>query len=100
MSEEKPIGFIVCRKGSDPLKPGYVRGYECKICKKPLQVSPSGLTEMARQATLGRSMIMLCNPCGFEMAERLHKAGQELDVAYTPEFLRSFAQFREKGGVD
>jgi RNase P subunit RPR2 len=100
MSEEKPVGFIVCRKGSDPLKPGYMRGFECKICKKPLQVSPSGRAEMERQAALGRAMIKLCNACGFEMAERLHKAGKELEVAYTPEFLRSFSHFSETGETD
>jgi hypothetical protein len=100
MSEEKPIGFIVCRKGSDPLKKGYERGYECKICKKGLQVSPTGLAEIGRQAARGRSMIMLCNSCGFEMAERLHKAGKELEVEYTPEFLQSFSDFKEKGRVD
>jgi transcription elongation factor Elf1 len=96
MSEEKPQGFVVCRRGSDPLKPGYVRGYECAICKKPLQVSP---TAIARLKETDIKVLLLCNPCGFEMVERLNEAGQPLDVQYTPEFLASFKSFVEKGEV-
>lgn len=94
---DKPAGFIVCRRGSDPLKPGYVRGHQCKICKKELQVSPTAM-ERLKQADI--KFLMLCNSCGFEMVERLKKAGNPLEVEYTPEFLRTFARFRDTGRVD
>jgi hypothetical protein len=95
MSEDKPKGFVICRRGSDPLKPGYVRGlYECSICKKPLQVSPTAIDSMKKL-----NLLTLCNPCGFEMIRKLDDAGQELETIYTPNFLKSFASFVEKGNV-
>jgi hypothetical protein len=89
-------GFIVCRRGSDPLKPGYVRGYECAICKKELQVSP---TAIARLHDSEVPFIMLCNPCGFEVIRRREAAGKPTEAEWTPEFLRSFKSFVEKGQV-
>lgn len=91
---EKPRGFIVCRRGTDPLKPGYTVCATCEICKKLLQVSRQGIERAAKE-----NLIMLCNPCGFAMAERLQQAGQTLDKQYTPDFLRSFASYVEKGRV-
>lgn len=91
---DKPEGFVVCRQGSDPLKPDYVRGYECAICKKPLQVSPSAIAAMKE-----RKLITLCNPCGYDMVEKLNTAGKPLELAYSPGFLKSFANFVEKGEV-
>jgi transcription elongation factor Elf1 len=94
---DKPTGFIVCRRGSDPLKSGYVRGYQCAICKKELQVSP---TAIARLKETDIKLLMLCNPCGFEMVERLNEAGKPLEVEYTPDFLRSFSSYVAGKGVE
>ena len=95
MSEDKPVGFVICRQGSDPLKPGYVRGHNCAICKKPLQISPNGIVRMTTQ-----KLLTLCNSCGFAMAERLHKAGKTFDMEYTTDFLKSFASYVEGKGVE
>jgi hypothetical protein len=91
---DKPMGFVVCRRASDPLKPGFVREGECAICKKKLQLSPT-----AREGRATGHLLTLCNPCGFAMAERLHKAGQLLEVAYTTEFLESFDSYVKGHGV-
>lgn len=61
-------GFIVCRSARPPerIARGALTGYQCKICSEPLQVTPEGLLQMR-----ARKLIVLCNPCGFEMSQRL-----------------------------
>lgn len=56
------IAGVICRRGSDPLKPGYQRGFRCK-CGEELQVSPDGV----RQIRAGAEP--LCTRCGLEKAE-------------------------------
>jgi hypothetical protein len=95
MSEDKPKGFVVCRQASDPLKPNYVRGvYDCSICKKPLQVSPTAIDALRKH-----NMLTLCNACGFAMVKRLEEAGQTMEAIYTPDFLKSFASYKAGRGV-
>lgn len=85
MSENKPKGYAICRQASDPLKPSYITGQQCAICKKELQVSPGGL-KFATSAHL----LLLCNSCGFEMNEKLAKAGKTFATMYSPDFLKNF----------
>lgn len=80
MSEEfKRV--IVCRSANELLAPGASLGYECSICKEPLQITPSGRATL--EANQGSEL--LCNPCGLlyvHLAEGVGKlAGTEISPA-------------------
>lgn len=92
---EKPTGFIICRGAREALKPGYTFGHDCAICKKGLQISPTGRETLAKRP----SLLTLCNRCGFQMYERLERAGKEFETMYSPGFLESFESFIKKGEV-
>jgi hypothetical protein len=100
MEKVKPLGYVICRQGSDPLKPGYVRGHRCAICKKELQLSPSAIAAVKAAEGAESVLFTLCNPCGFEMTTRLDKDGKQLDTIYTPDFLKSFKSYVEGKGVE
>jgi hypothetical protein len=61
--------IVVCRQAADYLKPGYVYGYQCRVCGKQLQVGPTGV------AAIGEGGVPLCNSCGFDFSERAAAAG-------------------------
>lgn len=46
---------VGCAMLTDPPKPGYTVGYKCKVCGKPLMVSPHGL------GALQNGGLPLCN---------------------------------------
>lgn len=90
------LGIVICRQASDYLKPGFVLGYSCKICTKPLQVSPLAVNAMREG-----SLIPLCNECGFAMQKRLEDAGATIDIMFSAEATAQMeelvAQIRRQG---
>jgi hypothetical protein len=73
MTDKLPDYFqrlVICRRGSDPLKPGFIRGTKCEACGLELQVSPLGLDQIQRGAHA------LCNPCGLMLSARMVKEGK------------------------
>lgn len=73
--------MVICRRASDPLLPGYARGYQCKVCGLDLTASPIGVQYLRREGA-----IAMCNACGLAMTERLMKApdGPTVEVHITP----------------
>ena len=48
----------------------------CQICDTRIVVSPRGIEQSARGGFL------VCNPCGFDMVNRLQAAGREVEVGH------------------
>ncbi len=70
--------LVLCRSITDYEKCGrrVQAGFpirECRICSARIAVSPQGI----EQSTHGG--ILVCNPCGFDMAKRLQAAGHEIE---------------------
>ena len=53
--------IVICRRGSDYLRPGYVQGYKCYVCGLPLQVSAQGVEYIRKGAK------PLCNEHGLKL---------------------------------
>jgi len=70
---------ISCKSAAEPLDVGHFGGYQCKLCRKELQVSPTGRLQIDMGA------FVVCNACGFdlatEMARRQTLAGFALNPA-------------------
>lgn len=81
---------LICRKASDPLKPGAVLGYTCLVCKKALAVSAHSIGSARAGA------ITLCNKHGFELAEKLK---ERAIVAVSPQALDSILEGMIKGQI-
>ena len=81
------LGIAICVEKTAPLKPGYVDGFACKVCKKELQVSPLGLAAISTG-----TMVPLCMPCGADMSERLRSVGVAQDFVLTQEAFEQWAQ--------
>jgi hypothetical protein len=56
---EEEIRVIICRSGNGPLGVGCISGYECAMCKEPLQLTRWGHSMLAKYESL-----LLCNECG------------------------------------
>lgn len=63
---------IVCRSANESLAPGATVGYECSICKEPLQITPSGRTTLEGDSTSE----LLCNDCGLLYVNIAESAGR------------------------
>lgn len=83
--------LVVCRRASDPPKPGSVPGYNCKICGLALRAMAAGVEALRREGA-----IALCNGCGMDLAEKLARApgGPTLEVHITQ---AAQQQMREMG---
>jgi hypothetical protein len=76
---------IICRAVKDGLTPGAQTGYECSICKEPLQVTPGGLGTLR----LYPDSALLCNDCGLLY---VHMADEQIErTEMSPEAKRQMA---------
>jgi hypothetical protein len=79
---------MMCRKASDYLLPGAVRGYSCAICGEKLQVSREGQEQLRHCA-----MLMLCNRCVTDLLEKwTGKGPSRLDVVFNQTVQEQAAQ--------
>jgi len=73
-SGEKPPMLMSCRSAEEPLGPGCIRHYHCKVCGKEVQVTPKG-----REMVIAGA-ITLCGPCAMDLLEKRSAAGGKSDV--------------------
>ena len=83
--------IVICRRGSDYLRPGYVRGYKCYVCGLPLQVSAQGVEHIRKGAK------PLCNEHGLTLWNRVERgdfpAARELSEGLQQQLAEMIAEY-------
>jgi DNA-directed RNA polymerase subunit RPC12/RpoP len=61
---------VVCRRASDPIRPGLLPGYKCSGCGQALVATAIG------RAAIAVGGEPFCNSCGFKLAHRAMDEGK------------------------
>ena len=85
-----PIRLVSCRRASDALVPGAATGFYCELCSREVQVSPDGIAKAREGAHI------VCNPCGFDLAEELRHQGRLAGVTLNPTAVAQVAESERK----
>jgi hypothetical protein len=72
---------IVCRAVKAGMLPGSRTGYECSICREPLQVSSGGLGTLEQYP---RSTL-LCTECGLLYVHVADNSGNAMRIEMSPQ---------------